>query len=195
MLHGGAGASCSAFVPLIGVDLKLLLSVRHERTVNNDSVVSFELQPVPSGRTTCAVRSWCMNFPRAWHQLSGWPAGALHARWPAAVRPDPARPPSTNSAANGNGRSLLLSDASRAWVSAPGYLLPLGEQLSTMWTRQSNRDALPRTAPLPILPSTMWLSFQPSSRVQTTRFKKAQSENQKNRDNDSPSNRADICNC
>ena len=32
----------SAFVPLIGVDLELLLSVQHERTVNNDSVVSFE---------------------------------------------------------------------------------------------------------------------------------------------------------
>jgi hypothetical protein len=32
----------SAFVPLIGVELELLLSVQHERTVNNDSVVSFE---------------------------------------------------------------------------------------------------------------------------------------------------------
>jgi transposase len=31
----------SAFVPLVGVDLELLLSVQHERTVNNDSVVSF----------------------------------------------------------------------------------------------------------------------------------------------------------
>jgi hypothetical protein len=32
----------SAFVPLIGVDLELLLSVQHARTVTNDSVVSFE---------------------------------------------------------------------------------------------------------------------------------------------------------
>ena len=32
----------SAFVPLIGVDLELLLSVQHERTVTNDSVVSFD---------------------------------------------------------------------------------------------------------------------------------------------------------
>lgn len=32
----------SAFVPLVGVDLELLLSIQHERTVNNDSVVSFE---------------------------------------------------------------------------------------------------------------------------------------------------------
>jgi transposase len=31
----------SAFVPLIGVDLDLLLSVHHERTVTNDSTVSF----------------------------------------------------------------------------------------------------------------------------------------------------------
>ena len=32
----------TAFVPLIGVDLDLLLSVQHERTVWNDSTVSFE---------------------------------------------------------------------------------------------------------------------------------------------------------
>jgi hypothetical protein len=32
----------TAFVPLIGVDLELLLSVQHERTVWNDSTVSFE---------------------------------------------------------------------------------------------------------------------------------------------------------
>jgi hypothetical protein len=32
----------SAFVPLVGVDLELLLSIEHERTVNNDNVVSFE---------------------------------------------------------------------------------------------------------------------------------------------------------
>jgi len=34
--------SGTAFVPLIGVDLDLLLSVHHERTVWNDSTVSFE---------------------------------------------------------------------------------------------------------------------------------------------------------
>ncbi len=34
--------SGTAFVPLIGVDLELLLSVQHERTVWNDSTVSFE---------------------------------------------------------------------------------------------------------------------------------------------------------
>jgi hypothetical protein len=28
------------------VDLELLLSVQHERTVNNDSVVSFDLAPI-----------------------------------------------------------------------------------------------------------------------------------------------------
>jgi transposase len=32
----------SAFVPLVGVDLELLLSIQHERTVTNDNVVSFE---------------------------------------------------------------------------------------------------------------------------------------------------------
>ena len=32
----------TAFVPLVGVDLELLLSVQHQRTVANDSTVSFE---------------------------------------------------------------------------------------------------------------------------------------------------------
>ncbi|MBP1688976.1 MAG: transposase [Deltaproteobacteria bacterium] len=32
----------SAFVPLVGVDLDLLLSVQHQRSVNNDSTVAFE---------------------------------------------------------------------------------------------------------------------------------------------------------
>jgi hypothetical protein len=32
----------SAFVPLVGIDLRLLLSVQHERVVRNDSTVLFE---------------------------------------------------------------------------------------------------------------------------------------------------------
>jgi len=32
----------SAFVPLVGIDLRLLLSVQHERVVRNDSTVTFE---------------------------------------------------------------------------------------------------------------------------------------------------------
>jgi hypothetical protein len=34
----------TAFVPMIGVDLELLFSVQHERTVTNDSIVSFDGQ-------------------------------------------------------------------------------------------------------------------------------------------------------
>jgi len=42
----------SAFVPVVGIDLKLLLSVQHERIVRNDSTVSFKrlLLQLPPGR-------------------------------------------------------------------------------------------------------------------------------------------------
>jgi len=49
----------SAFVPLVGVDLELLLSVQHERTVWNDSTVSFagvKLQLPPQPDRTHYVR-------------------------------------------------------------------------------------------------------------------------------------------
>jgi len=42
----------SAFVPLAGIDLRLLLSVQHERVVRNDSTVTFEkiILQLPPGR-------------------------------------------------------------------------------------------------------------------------------------------------
>ena len=41
----------SAFVPLVGVDLELVLSVQHRRTVNNDSTVAFERLSLQLPRT------------------------------------------------------------------------------------------------------------------------------------------------
>lgn len=41
----------SAFVPLVGVDLELLLSVQHRRTVNHDSTVAFERLSLQLPRT------------------------------------------------------------------------------------------------------------------------------------------------
>jgi transposase len=41
----------SAFLPLVGVDLELLLSVQHTRTVQNDSTVSFRRQVLQLPRT------------------------------------------------------------------------------------------------------------------------------------------------
>lgn len=41
----------SAFVPLVGVDLDVLLSVQHRRTVNNDSTVAFERLSLELPRT------------------------------------------------------------------------------------------------------------------------------------------------
>jgi len=41
----------SAFVPLVGVDLELLLSTQHRRTVNNDSTVAFARRSLQLPRT------------------------------------------------------------------------------------------------------------------------------------------------
>ena len=41
----------SAFVPLVGVDLELLLSIQHRRSVNNDSTVAFERLSLQLPRT------------------------------------------------------------------------------------------------------------------------------------------------
>ena len=41
----------SAFVPLVGVDLELLLSTQHRRSVNNDSTVAFEMVSLQLPRT------------------------------------------------------------------------------------------------------------------------------------------------
>jgi transposase len=44
-------AAASAFVPLVGVDLELLLSTQHRRAVNNDSIVAFETRSLQLPRT------------------------------------------------------------------------------------------------------------------------------------------------
>jgi len=62
----------SAFVPLIGVDLELLLSVQHERTVTNDSVVSFESVSLQLPRRT--ERTHYVRCPVLVHEF---PAGTL----------------------------------------------------------------------------------------------------------------------
>jgi hypothetical protein len=52
-------SSASAFVPLVGVDLELVLSVQHSRRVDNDSTVSFEgirLQLPPTAQRAHYVR-------------------------------------------------------------------------------------------------------------------------------------------
>ncbi len=43
--------AASAFVPLVGVDLELLLSAQHRRSVNNDSTVAFETLSLQLPRT------------------------------------------------------------------------------------------------------------------------------------------------
>jgi len=43
--------TATAFVPLVGVDLDLLLSVQHRRSVNNDSTVAFETLSLQLPRT------------------------------------------------------------------------------------------------------------------------------------------------
>ena len=62
----------SAFVPLIGVDLEWRLSVQHERTVNNDSVVSFESMSLQLPRRS--DRAHYVRCPVLVHEF---PAGTL----------------------------------------------------------------------------------------------------------------------
>lgn len=62
----------SAFLPLVGVDLKLLLSVKHERVVKNDNTVSFgnmQLQLTPN-----AARAHWVRCPVTVHEF---PDGTL----------------------------------------------------------------------------------------------------------------------
>jgi len=64
--------SGSAFVPLRGIDLELLLSVHHERSVNNDSTVSFEGRSLQLPQR--AERAHYVRCPVLVHEF---PAGTL----------------------------------------------------------------------------------------------------------------------
>lgn len=88
----------SAFVPLVGVDLELLLSVQHARTVQNDSTVLFRTRALLVPRT--AERAHYVRCPVTVHEfpdglLGISYQGRLLARYGAdgELRPTPPAPP------------------------------------------------------------------------------------------------------
>ncbi len=91
--------SGSAFVPLVGIELELLLSIQHERTVTTDSVVSFESVRLQLPRRT--DRAHYVRCPVLVHEFADGTLGVsyqgrLLARYARAGQllavPPPARP-------------------------------------------------------------------------------------------------------
>ncbi len=151
----------SAFVPLIGVDLELLLSVQHERTVNNDSVVSFESVSLQLPRRT--DRAHYVRCPVLVHEFPEGTLGVsyqgrLLARYTRAGQLLSTPAPRRAAARNGHHRGTArLGDLAPRAAPPQGSLLRLGEQLSTMWTgTQRTGDTRPRTPHRSIPPSTLW---------------------------------------
>jgi hypothetical protein len=116
----------SAFVPLIGVDLELLLSIQHERTVNNDSVVSFASVSLQLPRRT--DRAHYVRCPVLVHEfpedtLGVSYQGRLLARYTRAGQllsvPTPRRPTKRNAPPMGTAAPLSVGPgAPRAVLSA-----------------------------------------------------------------------------
>jgi hypothetical protein len=65
--------AASAFVPLVGVDLELLLSTQHRRSVNNDSTVAFEGLSLQLPRT--AERAHYVRCEVTVHEFPEGPLG------------------------------------------------------------------------------------------------------------------------
>jgi len=63
----------SAFVPVVGVDLELLLSAQHRRTVNNDSTVAFHTLSLQLPRT--AERAHYVRCEATVHEFPEGPLG------------------------------------------------------------------------------------------------------------------------
>lgn len=68
-----AAQAASAFVPLVGVDLELLLSTQHRRTVNNDSTVAFNTLSLQLPRT--AERAHYVRCEVTVHEFPEGPLG------------------------------------------------------------------------------------------------------------------------
>ncbi len=84
----------SAFVPVVGVDLELLLSIQHPRTVQNDSTVHFRRLALQLPRT--AARAHYVRCPVLVHEFPDATLGVSY-----------------------QGRLLARYDADGAWVPTP----------------------------------------------------------------------------
>lgn len=145
----------SAFVPLVGVDLELLLSAQHRRTVNNDSTVSFARRTLQLPRTAerahyvrCEVT--VHEFPEGTLGISY--QGRLLARYDGdgqLLSSPPSRPaPRRKLQQTGTAHPL-----SRAAIAAPGAFarvgtLPIGRRPQLAGKRSARAAGRPtRSAP------------------------------------------------
>ena len=201
----------SAFVPLVGVDLELLLSTQHRRSVNNDSTVAFETLRLQLPRTVerahyvrCEVT--VHEFPEGRLGISY--QGRLLARYErdGQLLPTPAAVRQTQRTGTTRGRS-------RAAIMAPGASLSVAFKAGGRRIQSAGKSA-PRAAtppprsspharrsscpqcgrghrrsetPCPSCHSVRprrpqcGQQLQPSSTVGTTRVKNRKQKHQKNR--------------
>jgi hypothetical protein len=136
----------SAFVPLVGVDLELLLSVQHERTVWNDSTVSFEnvklqLPPRPARAHYVRCPVLVHEFPEGTLGISY--QGRLLARYTRAGQLLPARAAERKTPHTGTTRHL-----SRAAIVAPGASMSVASK-TTGPRGQPAGKRVPRAAARP----------------------------------------------
>jgi hypothetical protein len=137
----------SAFVPLVGVDLELLLSVQHERTVWNDSTVSFEnvklqLPPRPDRAHYVRCPVLVHEFPEGTLGISY--QGRLLARYTRAGQLLPARAAERKTPHTGTTRHL-----SRAAIVAPGASMSVASKTTGPRGQPAGKRA-PRAAARPI---------------------------------------------
>jgi hypothetical protein len=142
----------SAFVPLVGVDLELLLSIQHRRSVNNDSTVAFEgrqLQlPRPAERAhyvRCEVT--VHEFPEGTLGISY--QGRLLARYDrdGQLLPASARRPAAERKAQQTGTTPHLS---RGAIVAPGAFTSVASNSAGRRAQPAGKSAL-RAAGRPTL--------------------------------------------
>jgi len=106
----------SAFVPLVGVDLELLLSTHHRRTVNNDSTVAFEALSLQLPRT--AQRA---HYVRCEVTVHEFPEGRLGLSYQGRLLARYSREGELLSPPSGSGRKAPANGTGRAaWRAAIG---------------------------------------------------------------------------
>lgn len=208
--------AASAFIPVIGVDLDLLLSTQHRRSVNNDSTVAFEGRQLQLPRTTerahyvrCEVT--VHEFPEGTLGISY--QGRLLARYnrDGQLLPAPAPCPAAERKAQQIGTAYPLSPPT---ISAPGTFVRVASQpaghpspgVSTTPAGAAAHSVDGNTAKLqhPATQATTTypavhnvdssFSHRPPSQLRASRTLNKQPKRKRIRGR-SPSNRADISNC
>jgi transposase len=135
----------SAFVPLVGVDLELLLSTHHRRTVNNDNTVAFETLSLQLPRTVERA-----HYVRCEVTVHEFPAGTLGvsyqgrllARYTRDGQLLPAPAPARKTPQIGTTRHR-----SRGAIVAPGALLRVAFQPTGRRVQPAGKSAPPAVPP------------------------------------------------